>query len=420
MRNTVHKLLHWAEKIFKTDIVYLTRGFFWLASSQLVTAGLTLLLATALARFLPKEIYGNYKYIISLAGLIGALMLSGMDTVIIRSVARGFEGVVHRALGLYARFSLLGSGVALASALYYFINGNDALALSLVIVGIGLPIFQTSILFQSILTGHKEFKLTAKYNIIANLIPTALLIIAATLFNDNVPFLVLVYFIGYSATNYILLRLTLKRFPPNDKLDEQDITYGKHLSVMNVLGTIGTHIDKVLIFQLIGAVDVAIYAFAEALPNQIRRLFRITGSLISPKLSANHNSLTFKNILCKALFFTVAVTTLVLIYIATAKLIFTLLFPAYTEAILFSQLLALQLIPMAFGYFSLEALKACRAKKKLYLYKITAPLINIILLAGLIYLYGIWGAIYARLIGRSIAATLAIALFYLNRRSQKA
>ena len=367
---------------------------------------------------LPKEIYGNYKYVLSLAGMVGALMLSGMGTAILRSVARGFEGAIRHGLGLYARFSLLGASTALVTALYYWLNDNNTLALSLLIAGISLPIFNSAALFQPILVGHKEFKLHAKYTIIKNLVPTILLISVATLVNDSVPLLVLVYFFGYATTTYVLLRLTLRRFPPNDKLDEKDIIYGKHLSVMNAFSLVAEQLDKVLIFQLVGAVEVAVYAFAEAMPKQIHRFFKMTRSLIFPKFSANHKSLSFKNILYKSSLFTAVIIAVVLCYILLAELIFTFLFPAYTEAILFSQILALQLIPLAFGFFPGVALKASRAQKKLYIHSVIVPAINITVLIGLVYFYGVLGAVYARIIGRTVSASLSVVLFYLHQRGR--
>ena len=418
MHNTIHKLIHLSERITKTDMKYLSQGGFWLIFGQVITAVLVLLVAMVFARVLPKEIYGNYKYILSLAGMVGALMLTGMRPIVVRSVARGFEGTVGYALRLFARWSLVGVVITLMAALYYWLNDNSTLALSLVIISIGQPVFSTTQLFKSVLSGLKQFKLSAQYTIIINAVSITLLIGVATLLNnDNVPLLVLTYFAGYAGTSCILLRCTLKKFPLNDRLDKGDISYGKHISAMNVFTTVVAHLDKVLIFQFIGATQVAVYIFAVAMPDQIRILFKTMGSLAFPKLSASKDSRSFKNAMMKSALFTVAIIVVVGLYILFAELIFALLFPAYMDSVIYSQLIALALIPAAFGVLPLQALVAHRAQKKLYLFKIVSALINCTLLIILIPLHGIWGAVIAYLISRIIKTFIAVLLLYFHKES---
>ncbi len=417
-RKFIYKSLRSLEKITKTDMVYLAKGGSWLGSSQVVMAILTLALAVVFARVLSKEIYGNYQYVLSLANILTALFLTGMGLAIVRSVARGFEGTFSRSLRLYAKWSLMGSAVALLAALYYFINDNTALAYSLAIVSIGAPVFNTSLLARNFLNGLRQFKLSAWHTIIIHLIPTVMLIVVGTLFSHSVPLLILAYFVGYAGTTYLLLRRTLRLFPPNEKIDEADITYGKHISIMNSFTHISTHIDKVLIFQFLGAVPVAIYVFAIALPHQIRRFHKIIGSLILPKLSANIESRSLKNIFHKTVLLVIMTAVIVGVYILSAPFLFTVLFPAYAEATIYSQVFALSLIVSAVGFLPLKALKAARAQKQLYIYHAVVPPVRIFLLIILTVLYGIWGAIFAQIISLTFDALILVTLFYLHNRSK--
>ena len=293
---------------------------------------LGVLLAMVFARVLPKEFYGHYQYVISLAGLITILHLHGIGVVIKRSVARGYEGIVRRGISLFAKWSLVASALTLLIALYYFLNNDATLALSLVIVSIGLPIWNSTRLFNSFLIGRKEFKVVSKYMIITILVPTVLLIVVATFKNDSVPLLVLTYFVGHGSINYLILRRTLRRFPPNDKLDESDVSFGKHMSVMRVFATVIEHVDKVLIFNFLGAVPVAVYTFATAVPLRFRGLYEIVDALVFPKLSAKASSRSFKNIFYKTILFTLAASFVVGLYILLAPILFSILFPAYTES----------------------------------------------------------------------------------------
>ena len=419
VRNILYKWLRLSERVTKTDMLYLAKGGYWLGLSKVIQLTASFVLALVFARILPKEVYGNYQYIISLAGLVSALMLSGMATAVIRSVARGFEGIVNRSINLYLRWSVLGAGVTLLASLYYFLNDNITLSLSLVIVSIGVPIFHASLLADSFLIARKNFKFLCRNKIILSLTCTGALIASGLLFSDSVPILVLTYFVSCGVTAYILMRYTLKKFPPNNKLDENDVIYGKHQSLMTVLGTVALHLDKVLVFQLIGAVEVAIYTFAIVLPSAIRQSFKPFGDLALPKLSASYQSRSFKNVLYKSTLFTLAIFVLVILYILFAELLFTIFFPAYVEAIPYSQVFALSLIPGAFDVLSVTALKAHRAIKKMYIFHISVPIIEIVLLVVLISFYGTWGAIFARLIGRSIRAVTSAMLLYLHKETDR-
>lgn len=418
MRNFVYRLLRSSERITKTDMVYLAKGGFWLGLSHVALAASALLLAVVFARVLPKEIYGNYKYILSIGSLVGALTLSGIGTAITRSVARGFEGIVKKGIRMYLVWSIGAVLITLAAALYYFINGNTVLASSLAIVSIGVPLLNAGLLFNPFVTGRKQFRLHAQYSIVSALVPTALLIVVATLYSTNVPLLVLTYFIAHAGTAYVLLRYTIKRLKPNDKVDEADVTYGKHVSVMNILTAVAAHIDKVLLFQLLGAVEVAVYTFATALPAQLRGLFKIVNNLIFPKLSENQRSRSFGNIFYKTILFTIVIGMLVTLYILFAKPIFELLFPAYVESVVYSQVVALALIGAALGVLPLQALHAHRSSKKLYLYHTVASLFEIGLMVILIFIYGIWGAVWARIASRVFNTALLIVLLAKQKTTQ--
>ena len=420
MRNVIYKLRWRLERVTKTDLAYLTKGGSWLLSGNVATIILGILLAMVFARVLPKEFYGNYQYIISLAGLISILHLHGIGVAIKRSVARGYEGIVRRGISLFAKWSLVASGLTLIIALYYFFNNDFNLALSLVIVSIGLPIWNSTRLFNSFLIGRREFKVVTKYMFISILVPTVLLIVVATLKNDSVPLLVLTYFVGHGAINYLTLKHTLRRFPPNDKLDEADVSFGKHMSVMRVFATAIEHIDKVLIFHFLGAVPVAVYAFATAVPLRFRGLYEIVDALVFPKLSANRQSRSFKNIFYKTILFTLAAVALVGVYILLAPLLFSILFPAYEEAVVYSQVFALALAALALGSLPIQALQAGRAQKHLYAQNIIVPLVNILLLIVLIPLYGLWGAIFARIIGNAFGSLLALTLLYIYKPGMEA
>ena len=134
LRNKVYKGLRASEKYTQTDMVYLAKGGFWLNSAQVLTALSSFLLALLFARLIPKEVYGNYKYILSLAGIAATFSLTGISAGILQAVARGYTGTFIQATKVLVKWNSLIFVFSLIGALYYFSNGNSTLGYGFIII----------------------------------------------------------------------------------------------------------------------------------------------------------------------------------------------------------------------------------------------------------------------------------------------
>src|SRR3989344_6653654 len=94
IRQKVYRLLRWSEKYTKADMVYLVHGNFWLITGRAIAVGSGVLLTVAFANLLSPTDFGTYKYILAIAGFIGAFSLGGLSGAVTRAVARGKEHVV--------------------------------------------------------------------------------------------------------------------------------------------------------------------------------------------------------------------------------------------------------------------------------------------------------------------------------------
>ena len=73
-------ILRWSEKYTQTDMVYLTRGGFWLILGKIVFNISGFLLIIAFANLLSKEAYGTYQYVLSVASILAIPTLSPIPT----------------------------------------------------------------------------------------------------------------------------------------------------------------------------------------------------------------------------------------------------------------------------------------------------------------------------------------------------
>lgn len=391
LQGSALKLLRWSERFFKTDMVYLGRGGFWLSIGQIVSIGSSFLLSIAFANFLPKEVYGNYKFILSATSILGGFSLSGMGQAVIQGVAQKKDGVLKDAINESLRWSIITVAMAGAIFIYYWLNDNQVLSWAILITGLATPIINSYGLYGAFLSGRREFKVNSTLAMISQVLGVSVLIITAMFFH-NALYLVLANFAVNTSVAIGFYFYVLRTYKPNPISDHSLVTYGKHISLINFLGTIASQLDKILIFHYLGAIQLAIYAFATAIPEQIRGSYKNLFNLALPKYSAKEGQLK-SSIVDKTLRLTIMTVSVVLVYMILAPFIYKLFFPKYIESIVYSQwyILGLVTIPgltLFNTYFQVK-----KETRILYQINIIGNLSMIILSYWLVKNYGLWGAV---------------------------
>ncbi|MBT7228759.1 oligosaccharide flippase family protein, partial [Candidatus Parcubacteria bacterium] len=385
LQQKIYKLLKRSEKYTKTDMVYLAKGGFWLTLYQGFSILTGFLLAIAFANLLPKETYGTYKYILSIASLLSIPTLSGINTAITQAVARGFEQSFYPALKTKIKWGLLGGVASLFLALYYYTNDNNTLTISFLIVALFTPFMDPLSLYTSYLSGKKEFRILSKYNIITRVFD-AIVLGVVIYFTSNLFLLVAAYFIANTTIRFIFFKLTTKNFPIHHKYDPSTLSYGKHLSLMNIITTIAGQLDKVLVFHYLGAVDLAIFSFAIIMPEHIKGIFKNINALAFPKFSENHTTAEIKKTIFKKMGkLLILATAITIVYVVASPYIFRWLFPEYIESIFYSQIFAISIILLPITGLMLTALQAQKAQKELYQFNIYSSITQIVILFFFIY-----------------------------------
>ena len=405
-KNWLYQFLRKTQKYTKTDNVYLAKGGFWLTAGQIISASAGFLLAIAFANLLDPTTYGNYKYILSLMGILGIFCLPGIGTAITQAVARGLEGDFTKGFKLKLKWGLLGSLSAICLGIYYWIQGNTNLPIPLFLIAIFLPLMQASQIYGSLLIGRKFFSSQARYSSISRILSVSAIIIALFL-TKNLTWLIAIYLISNTALNLFFYLLVKSKFKPNKKQDSETLAYGKHLSLMGVIGIIANSIDKILIFHYLGAIDLAIYAFAIAPPEQIKGVFKNIHSLAFPKFSQRTTKEIKKTIFKKMAKFFLILLPIVGFYILIAPFIYKIFFPQYLDSIFYSQIFALSLLSSP-AVLATSALQSQKAQKTLYQLNICVPAIQIIILFISIYFWGLFGLIIGKIIARFLSALIIV------------
>lgn len=377
----------------------------------------TFVTAVVFANFVDPAIYGYYKYVIAVVTLLSAFSLSGIPSVMPRSVAQGFEGTYKHLSASYFQYSLVSIFLASCIAGYYFVMGNPLLGWSILIAGLLAPLFRSLDFYSSFLEGKKDFKRVVKVQFFYALVPN-LTLVTTLFFTDFVPYIVLSYFASGILTNTLITLYVVKTHKPNDLIDPKAKNFSKHTSVMNMLGILTTQLDKILVFQFIGAAQVAIFAIATALPLQFQVFAKGLRSIVYPKMSTQSFTQMRKEINRRFLFLHIVAAFAYVCYFLAVPIVFELFFPVYKEAVFMSQVLAL----LIFFYPSMLyqiALYVHVKKRLLYIVKITSSVAKILLLLLLIPLFGLWGVIGAFLSTYFIEAVMYFWIFNITLRHEK-
>jgi O-antigen/teichoic acid export membrane protein len=390
-------------------MVYLTKGGFWVTTKRIVSIISGLSLSVAFANLLSQETYGNYKFVLSLASIIGIISLSGINTATTQSVARGFEGTVKLALRASLKWSSGMVIIALIGSIYYYLSDNLFLGTSLLIVAVALPIINSFGVYSSLLKGRKEFRLNTIYSIPQTLIPAVALVV--TLLLTKTPLtLVFVYFTSNVVATVGMYLFTMIRNRPNDLSDTKSLSFSKHLSLMNLFVRASKEIDKVLLFHFLGASPVAVYSLAVA---PVQEIGNIESSILSPafpKLSQRPIEDLKKSLPRRMVILFLFLIPVVFTYIMLAPFLFQTLFPLYMEAVTYSQVAVLVILFMPFEVI-MQTFNAHAKKRELYILKTVIPVLRVIMLLTLVPFYGIWGVIITLLAANVVHSFIALYLF---------
>lgn len=408
----IESLLEKGGKYLKLDVLYFAKGGFWLTASQIAGAAVSFILSVYLANTLPKESYGSYRYILSLASILGSFTLTGLNTAIIQSVARGYEGALRQAFKLSLRWSVASFLISIAGSGYYFYNENYVLGSALVIIAFAGPFLNSAGLFSSFINGKKDFRTQSLYTFIDNALP-ALAIIIAAFFTKNILLLIATYFISSTLIALILYFRTLKKFKPNDQQDGQIESYSIKLSVLNIITILTTQIDKVIVFTYLGPVELAIYGIALSFPEQIRGILRNMSSLLIPRFAERDITEQSVDVKGKTKKLASLFALITIAYALCAPILFKIFFPTYMDSIIYSQVYSLVIIASV-AWIPGSIFISQKNDTELSKLSIYGSLIQIGVLVPLVYFFGLWGVIVAKMLGVYGNSVLSFILYKKN------
>lgn len=400
----------WVEKKTEIGLRKILKDWSWLFSGQAVGTVMALLLAVGYANFLTQEVYGTYKYVLAILGILAVFSLPGMGDAVQRSTAQGAEGIFWRTFRKRVEWSFVGSLLSFAIAAYYFINGNLLLASAFAVAAPFLLVTDPLNHYQALLMGRRRYQQVSFYNIGIQVV-SAIALFFAVFFSNNVAILILVYFASFSILRAVAFWHAIQQAPPNTTKDDEAMRFGGHMSILNVFGFVAGQLDTILLWQFLGPVPLAVYSFAQAAADHARKAFKVaTTSMAFPTFSGQDKEV-LKKTLPKKIFIAHLVTVPLAVVLALiVPYLYIFLFPAYLDSIPYAQIMMLLLAFSPIRFIS-TAVNAHASIKDIYKMNLTASITHIAALMALVPVLGIWGAILASPVQTMISNVVSYRIF---------
>jgi len=396
MQEHARKLLATLERYLHTDMQYILRGGGWIAGGQIIGMFLSFAGAVAFANIFEKEEYGTYKYILSMMAIFAIPALSGMGVAMTQAVARGEHGSFLPAFRAKVSWGLLGSlGSILFGAYYLLFTENSLIGYAFLVVAPFIPLMEAFTLWSSYFAGTERFKESAIANVLIQTGAT-LITITTLVASKSVLLVLLAYVLSYTIFRHLTHRYILAHFAElrttNNVHAAKAISFGKHLSLIAVISTVIGQLDYLLLWHFLGSVPLAVYAFAQATTTPAKTFFKILTTLATPRFS-NRSSEELKASIPKKILQSFAIfVPVVIVYILILPYLYELFFPKYLDSVMYAQ--ALGLIFLIFPAKILgTAISTRENKRAVYILNTINPIMNTVLLAILIPIFGVWGAV---------------------------
>ncbi|MCF7815424.1 MAG: oligosaccharide flippase family protein [Candidatus Pacebacteria bacterium] len=413
----LESFLNIIQKKFHIDIHYLLKNGTIISSSHAFGTLCGFLVSVLLANYIDSTTYGQYKYILAVAGIISAFSLTGAASAVLQSVSKGFDGSLEYEKKLSALWGTPAIIISLFFGGYYIYNDNYVLGLGVILMSTFVYLQNIFILHTSFLNGKKDFKNLAKNQVLSSI--TVVSSIACIIFFDatSVFWILLAYNGSMTLYQYLAQKRTLRFYNPDkNSVDVSEQALSRHLSVGNIISVIAEYIDKILIFQFLGPYQLAIYAFSVGIPDQIRSINKLINSMVIPRLSTKNDAQLAHSIKTHTRTYVIVTLVITILFWIIAKPLYSLLFPQYVEASWYASIYILILPIIAAGILHGNALQIQKKIKSLYSIRIFDSGLKIFFFVILIPHYGVLGAILSILLSKGATIILQMILF---SRSEK-
>jgi O-antigen/teichoic acid export membrane protein len=239
----------------------------WMFAGQVFALLLSFFIGAWMARYLGPEDYGTINYALAFAGLFGFIASFGVDSILVRELVKTPEKK-EELLGTSFTLKLLGALIAIIiTIIATFVVKQSSFNRILIII------FTTSFIFQSVnvVSAFFQSRVEAKNNVWAQVIAgmvSSVLKIIFILSGADLWWLILIFTLDACWQSLLLVLIYRRRghrlsaWRLSWSLARQIVSTSWLLMLSAAVSFILLRIDQVMIGQILGTVEVGLYAVA--------------------------------------------------------------------------------------------------------------------------------------------------------------
>ena len=394
------------------------RNIFSIMSTSILGSIVSLIMVLSFANLLDATSLGVYQYIISIVSIIGAISLTGIPTTLVRAISKKDYSFMLIAKKWLWIGSLGGIAVAGIISLYYLYKINFGFALSIFVGTILYLWIQVLYRFTALFAALEKVKTLnhlLKLHALSPLffvLPALFLttdphILAILYFTGNlVSFIVGIYFLKMKDVERTILT-HISEDVSTPKKNRDYFMFSIHQSFISLFNTAGGNIDKIILFQMLGPEQTAMYYIATSVPNRLRGILKQFDIYLFAKFAKLTSSDANQKMRYWFFITIFSIIPICILYLLITPSFFRIFMPQYIDTVNLALIYGLSLFATA-EMLPRSVMKAHAESNIFYRFSIISTIIRILLIITGILVAGLTGAI----IGATISILLNTGVLY--------
>lgn len=416
-RYSLHSLLGHVRRRFGVDAHYFFHNSLYVLIAYAVSILRGLVTGFLAVRLLSVEDFGQYQFVLSLVGTVGAFTLAGLVSSIAREVAlHDKQAPLRPVLAIYAVWNVLSALVLIILGLVGSTRSAEDLMPFLIIAGIlYVPNMVSVQMFGGITRGTGEFVLASRASLFINTVVALMALVLLLYWPSGFGLYVIITSVPAVVYTVLVLR-SLRKFPAWSS-PVPILKYAWQLTIITLPVSLSWYVDKLVVTQYFGLRQLAILSVALLVTEQVKTLNKELLPIVFRKQAILQSTASVRRrILRFVLAGMVCMAAGIAMYIWISPILFPLLFPLYIadmQSILQLNTIAactLIVVPLTIIPQYLEAQKHLRS---LLVSNWTAALLFILCVIVLVPNIGLLGAVIARAVFRFVYIGIACVYFWL-------
>ena len=388
----------------------LSRNLILVAINQAIVSLGSAALIIIFAHFLGQALFGELRYVVAVLAIFAFCSLPGIGLIINQNVVSMSATELRTLIRRQVEWSTVAVLGALMFALWHSLQGESDIAKAFAAGALLAPLANLFLMPGLICAGHSEF--TRKTVLDALVIGSAVLGgLAGVLYAEHLYGIVFWYLGSQAIATLCAFYLVRdKLFPTHETATlpnlQDHLREGVQLTLTQIPFQFIPAIEKVLIYIILGPVSLAIFVIAVLPIEHFKAAFR---SLIQvymlPHLTIS-SAYTTMHWLAVGLLVLSSGALLLVLFILYGMAFF---FADYHEIMAFSLALTLSLLPLPIHVIAVSWI-ARRRLRTLTQFAGMSVLVNILVIGGGAWMFGLWGAVVAKIVYEMVLATALVQL----------